>query len=44
MEYTGLYPFWEQLAEDEKAYIEQSCYKETYEKGEKRSVERYDLQ
>lgn len=33
MEYAKLYPFWEQLTKEEKACIEQSCYKETYEKG-----------
>ena len=33
MECSKLYPFWEQLTEEEKVYIEQSCYKETYQKG-----------
>ena len=33
MDYAKLYPFWEQLTEEDKDYIEQSCYRETIQKG-----------
>ena len=33
MEYARLYPFWELLTEEQKSYIEQYCYQETYQKG-----------
>lgn len=33
MDYLKLYPFWEQLTEEEKTYIEQACYRETFQKG-----------
>ena len=33
MEYSKPYPFWEQLTEEEKAFIERFCYRETYPKG-----------